>query len=89
MRAEGGRTQKSAQAGGGKQRGAAANSDIGQRNLRIGGPQDWVLKADSRIPPIHSTGTEIVAPRPRSHAQQVTRPDPPALLAGCCSILAF
>jgi len=40
-------------------------------------------------PSIYSTGTRIVAPRPRTHAQQVTRPDPPALLAGCCSILAF
>ena len=87
MRAEGGRTQKSAQAGGGTQRCAAANSDIGQRNLRNGGTQDWVLKADSRIPPLYSTGTEIVAPRPRSQEQQVTRPGPPALLAGCCSIL--
>ena len=43
VRAEEGRTQKSAQAGGGTQRCATACSDIGQRNLRIDGPQEWDL----------------------------------------------
>ena len=89
VRAEGGRTQKAAQAGRGKRRSAAGNRILVRGICESGGSQDWDLMSGFADPSIYSTGTRIVAPRPRTHAQQVTRPDPPALLAGCCSILAF